>query len=43
MANAEKPDLVLLSGDFVCHSQLYLDQLTELMRLFSAPVIARAG
>ena len=29
MTNAEKPDLVLLTGDFVCHSQLYLDQLTE--------------
>jgi uncharacterized protein len=43
MANAEKPDLVLLSGDFVCHSQLYLDQLTELMRLFTAPVLAVLG
>ena len=32
MTNAEKPDLVLLSGDFVCHSQLYLDQLTEVIR-----------
>ena len=32
MTNAEKPDLVLLTGDFVCHSQLYLDQLTEVMR-----------
>ena len=29
MTNAEKPDLVLLTGDFVCHSQLYLDQLTR--------------
>ncbi|HXU01989.1 MAG TPA: hypothetical protein VN903_13545, partial [Polyangia bacterium] len=39
MTNAEKPDLVLLSGDFVCHSQLYLDQLTQLMRGFEAPVM----
>jgi predicted MPP superfamily phosphohydrolase len=43
MANAEKPDLVLLSGDFVCHSQLYLDQLTEVMRAFAAPVMAVLG
>jgi len=43
LANAEKPDLVLLSGDFVCHSQLYLDQLTEVMRAFQAPVMAVLG
>ena len=39
MTNAEKPDLILLTGDFVCHSQLYLDQLTQVMRGFGAPVI----
>jgi uncharacterized protein len=43
MANSERPDLVLLSGDFVCHSQLYLDQLTEVMRAFKAPVLAVLG
>jgi predicted MPP superfamily phosphohydrolase len=43
MTNAEKPDLVLISGDFVCHSQAYLDQLTELMRSFEAPVLAVLG
>jgi predicted MPP superfamily phosphohydrolase len=43
MTNAEKPDLVLISGDFVCHSQAYLDQLTELMRAFNAPVLAVLG
>ena len=43
MTNAEKPDLVLLSGDFVCHSQLYLDQLSQVMRAFQAPVIAVLG
>ena len=37
MANAEKPDLVVLTGDFVCHSQLYLDQLVEVVSGFSAP------
>jgi predicted MPP superfamily phosphohydrolase len=43
MINAEKPDLVLLTGDFVCHSQLYLDELTELVRGFQAPAIAVLG
>ncbi|HET6146661.1 MAG TPA: metallophosphoesterase [Polyangia bacterium] len=43
MTNAEKPDLVLLTGDFVCHSQLYLDELTELVRGFEAPAIAVLG
>jgi predicted MPP superfamily phosphohydrolase len=43
MTNAEHPDLVLLSGDFVCHSQLYLDQLAEVIRMFQAPVIAVLG
>ena len=43
MTNAEKPDLVLLTGDFVCHSQLYLDELTALVRGFDAPCIAVLG
>jgi predicted MPP superfamily phosphohydrolase len=43
MINAEKPDVVLVTGDFVCHSQLYLDQLTEVMRLFQAPVVGVLG
>jgi hypothetical protein len=43
MTNAEKPDLVVLTGDFVCHSQLYLDQLTEIVRAFEAPVIGVLG
>jgi predicted MPP superfamily phosphohydrolase len=43
MANAEKPDLVVLTGDFVCHSQLYLDQLIEVVRGFQAPVIGVLG
>lgn len=42
-ANAEKPDLVVVTGDFVCHSQLYLDQLAELMGMFCAPVVAVLG
>jgi predicted MPP superfamily phosphohydrolase len=43
MTNAENPDLVVITGDFVCHSQLYLDQLVELMREFRAPVIGVLG
>lgn len=43
MVNAERPDLVVVTGDFVCHSQLYLDQLTELMSGFAAPVVAVLG
>jgi hypothetical protein len=43
MTNAENPDVVFLTGDFVCHSQLYLDQLTEVMRAFKGPVIAVLG
>lgn len=42
-ATAENPDLVVLTGDFVCHSQLYLDQLSELMGLFKVPVMAVLG
>lgn len=43
LANAEKPDLVVLTGDFVCHSQAYLDQLIEVVRGFEAPVIGVLG
>lgn len=43
LTNAQKPDLVLLTGDFVCHSQLYLDQLEEIVRSFNAPVIGVLG
>jgi predicted MPP superfamily phosphohydrolase len=43
LVNAERPDLVVVTGDFVCHSQLYLDQLTCLMEGFVAPVVAVLG
>jgi hypothetical protein len=43
MANAEKPDLVVVTGDFVCHSQEYLDALEEVMRGFDAPVVGVLG
>ena len=43
MTNAQKPDLVVLTGDFVCHSQLYLDQLVEVVSGFKAPTFAVLG
>jgi predicted MPP superfamily phosphohydrolase len=43
LVNAQRPDLVVITGDFVCHSQLYLDQLVELMTGFHAPVMAVLG
>jgi predicted MPP superfamily phosphohydrolase len=43
IANAQQPDLVVITGDFVCHSQAYLDQLTELMARFKAPVVGVLG
>lgn len=43
LTNAENPDLVCITGDFVCHSQLYLDQLTDIVRGFHAPVICVLG
>lgn len=43
LTNAQHPDLVVLTGDFVCHSQLYLDQLQEVVGGFEAPVICVMG
>ncbi len=43
ITNRENPDLVVLTGDFVCHSQLYLDQLREVISGFAAPVVCVLG
>jgi predicted MPP superfamily phosphohydrolase len=43
LTNEEKPDLVLLTGDFVCHSQHYLDRLEYLVARFQVPVMAVLG
>lgn len=43
LTNAEQPDLVVITGDFVCHSQMYLDQLVELAQGFKAPVFGVLG
>lgn len=42
-ANAERPDLVVITGDFVCHSQRYLDQLVDVIGRFDAPVLTVLG
>jgi len=43
MINAEQPDLVAITGDFVCHSQLYLDALAEVIGRYNAPVVCVLG
>ncbi len=43
LTNAERPDLVVITGDFVCHSQHYLDQLTDVVADFDAPVLCVLG
>jgi predicted MPP superfamily phosphohydrolase len=43
LTNAERPDLVVMTGDFVCHSQDYLDALSAIVRGFDAPVFATLG
>lgn len=43
LVNAERPDLVCITGDFVCHSQSFLDQLGELIAAYDAPVVAVLG
>ena len=42
-ANAAAADVVLLTGDFVCHSQEYLEDLAEVIRRFQAPVFCVLG
>jgi predicted MPP superfamily phosphohydrolase len=43
LANAESPDLVVLTGDFVCHSLRHLGRLTEVVAGFEAPVLCVLG
>lgn len=43
LANAQEPDVVVLSGDFVAHSQEYLDQLIDVIGRFDAPVFGVLG
>lgn len=43
LTNQAKPDLVVITGDFVCHSQLYLDELIDALKRIEAPVIGVLG
>ena len=43
LVNEGKPDAVMITGDFVCHSTLHLDQLIELIEGYEAPVFAVLG
>ncbi|MCA9691377.1 MAG: metallophosphoesterase family protein [Myxococcales bacterium] len=43
LINERRPDLVCVTGDFVCHSQAYLDALEEVIAAFEAPVVGVLG
>ncbi len=43
LTNRERPDLVVITGDLVCHSQLYLDELVATLKRIEAPAIAVLG
>jgi predicted MPP superfamily phosphohydrolase len=43
LTNGQEPDLIVITGDFVCHSQEYLDELEEVIRQFKAPVVCVLG
>ena len=43
IANQGNPDAVVITGDFVCHSQSFLDALTEVVQGFEAPVFCVLG
>jgi uncharacterized protein len=43
LTNAQSPDLVVITGDFVCHSQMYLDQLVDVLAGIQAPCVGVLG
>lgn len=43
LALEQDPDIVVLTGDFVCHSELYLNDLTEVMKKITKPTFAVLG
>lgn len=43
LANAAEPDITVITGDFVCHSQRYLEQLTEVVSSIKGPVVGVLG
>jgi uncharacterized protein len=43
LALSQNPDVVVLTGDFVCHSELYLNDLTEIIKRINRPAFAVLG
>ncbi len=43
LANEGRPDLVVLTGDFVCHDTRHLEAVTDLLSRFDAPVVTVLG
>jgi hypothetical protein len=43
LANGAEPDLTVITGDFVCHSQKYLDELTAVISELKSPVLCVLG
>jgi len=43
LVNEEKPDVILITGDFVCHTQSWLSELKDVIELYDAPVFAVLG
>ncbi|MFO0714450.1 MAG: metallophosphoesterase family protein [Sandaracinus sp.] len=43
LANAQEADLVVITGDFVCHSQMFLDQLVAELSRLRAPALGVLG
>lgn len=43
LANGAAPDLTVITGDFVCHSQKYLDELTAVIAALESPVLCVLG
>lgn len=41
--NQENPDAIMLTGDFVCHSDLFLEDLTHFLSQLNAPAFAVLG
>ena len=43
LTNAQSPDLVVVTGDFVCHSQEWFDQMIDVLSGLEAPVVGVLG
>jgi uncharacterized protein len=43
IVNQQNADLVVITGDFVCHSQVFLEDLEEVMRSIKVPVVGVLG